>query len=198
MGADGMGGTPVVFLDRDGVLCEEHGYVTSFADLRIFPYARDSVERLHALGYLAIVVTNQAAVAKGLVSEEDVAAMHERLVCETGVDAVYCCPHYPPAAGDPEAPPYRVVCGCRKPRTGLIEQARRNFELDMTRSWFVGDRAGDIMTGQAVGVRTVLLESGYGTARLENPVEPDMVFAALPDFAAYLEREHERNAVSTI
>lgn len=185
----GNKGRPVVFLDRDGVLCEEHGYVVSVDGLHIFPYAREAVRRLHDLGYLAIVITNQSAVARGLVTEEEVNRINRHLALTTGVDGVYCCPHYPPQEGEPEKPPYRVFCDCRKPGTGLIHRAVRDFAPDMRTAWFIGDRAGDIKTGQAVGAKTVLLESGYGTAKLEAPVKPDFVFHTLLDFVEYLEEE---------
>lgn len=183
---------PVIFLDRDGVLCEEHGYVTSLGELRLFPYAKESVTRMHALGYAVIVITNQSAIARGLVDEDVVVGMHHYIARETGVDCVYCCPHLPPQPGEPQVPPYRMVCACRKPRTGLIKQAVRDYGFDLKGAYFVGDRASDIETGQAAGIRTVLLQSGYGLARLEKPVRPDLMFDTLPDFVKYLEKENFR------
>ena len=182
---------PVVFLDRDGVLCEEHGYVTSIDELRIFPYAQEAIQRLHDLGYLVIVITNQSAIARGVVSEEKVNDINRYIALKTGVDGVYCCPHYPPGDGEPESQPYRIFCDCRKPKTGLIDRAAHDFALDMNTVWFVGDRAGDIETGRAIGANTVLLESGYGTARLEAPVKPDFVFNTLLDFVKHLEEERK-------
>lgn len=181
---------PAIFLDRDGVICEERGYVTSLSELRLFPYAKESVTRMHGLGYAVIVITNQSAIARGLVDEDDVGDMHDYIVRETGVDCVYCCPHLPPDPGEPQVPPYRVACGCRKPHTGLIDQAVHDYGLDLKGAYFVGDRAGDIETGQAAGIRTVLLQSGYGLAGLERPVKPDLVFNTLLDFAKYLEKEN--------
>lgn len=185
--------SPVIFLDRDGVLCEERSYVASLAGLHVFPYAKAAVGKMRKLGYRVIVITNQSCVARGFATEETVARIHEHLKRETGVDAIYCCPHLPPAAGEAETPPYRISCTCRKPRTGLIEQAARDFLLDMENAYFVGDRAGDIETGRAIGAHTVLLESGYGTARLEKPVRPDMTFDTLLDFVAYLEGKQGRS-----
>lgn len=177
----------VIFLDRDGVVCEECGYVTSLSELRLFSYAKESITRMHALGYAVIVITNQSAIARGLVDEDTVCDIHRHIVRETGVDRVYCCPHLPPESGEPQVLPYRVVCGCRKPRTGLIDQAVRDYGFDLKGAYFVGDRAGDIETGQAAGIRTVLLQSGYGLARLEKSVRPDLIFDTLLDFVQYLE-----------
>lgn len=187
----------VVFLDRDGVLCEERGYVTSLSELRLFPYARESVTRLHALGYAVVVITNQSAIARGLAGEDVVADIHSHIIRETGVDRVYCCPHLPPEPGEPQVPPYRVFCNCRKPHTGLIDQAVRDCGLDLNGAYFVGDRSSDIEAGQAAGIRTVLLRSGYGLSRLENPVKPDLIFDTLPDFVTYLEGE-KLNAVPAV
>lgn len=187
----------VIFLDRDGVLCEERGYVTSLSELRLFPYARESVTRLHALGYAVVVITNQSAIARGLADEAAVADIHSHIIRETGVDRVYCCPHLPPEPGEPQVPPYRVFCNCRKPHTGLIDQAVRDCGLDLNGACFVGDRSSDIEAGQAAGIRTVLLRSGYGLSRLENPVKPDLIFDTLPDFVTYLEGE-KLNAVPAV
>lgn len=186
-----------IFLDRDGVICEERGYVTSLRELWLFPYARESVTRMHALGYAVIVITNQSAIARGLVDEDVVADIHSHIIQETGVDRVYCCPHLPPNPGEPQVPPYRVFCNCRKPHTGLIEQAVHDFGLDLKGAYFVGDRSSDIEAGQAAGMRTVLLRSGYGLSRLEKPLKPDLVFNTLPDFVTYLEGENH-NAVSAV
>lgn len=180
---------PVIFLDRDGVICEERGYVTSLSELRLFSYTKECVARMHELGYAVIVVTNQSAIARGLVDEGVVGDMHRHIIQETGVDCVYCCPHLPPKLGEPERPPYRIACDCRKPKTGLIDQAVCDLGLDLKGAYFVGDRASDIETGQAAGIRTVLLQSGYGLARLEKPVKPDFVFDTLLDFVKYLEKE---------
>lgn len=188
---------PVIFLDRDGVICEERGYVTSLSELRMFPYARESVMRMRALGYAVVVITNQSAIARGLAAEDAVADIHSHIIQETGVDCVYCCPHLPPAPGERPVPPYRIICNCRKPCTGLIDQAVRDHGLDLHGAYFVGDRASDIETGQAAGIRTVLLQSGYGLARLERPVTPDLIFDILPDFVTFLEGENH-NAVSAV
>lgn len=185
---------PVIFLDRDGVICEERGYVTSLSELRLFPYARESVTRIHALGYAVIVITNQSAIARGLVDEATMNNIHHHIVQETGVDRVYCCPHLPPKLGEPQVPPYRVMCSCRKPRAGLIEQAVRDHGFDLKGAYLVGDRASDIETGQAAGIQTVLLQSGYGLDRLEKPVRPDLIFDTLLDFVKYLE-EGNPNAI---
>ena len=171
----GIGGRPAVFLDRDGVLTEEEGHITSVEKLSPFPFAKECVRQIHAKGYYAVVVTNQSGVARGLFTEKDLLGMNEYLIRSTGVDAVYYCPHHP----EGKIAEYRKKCPCRKPETGLLEAAARDFEIDMERSFMVGDRAGDIRAGQRAGLRTVLLESGYGTAGLEEEVMPDYILEDL-------------------
>ena len=173
---------PAVFLDRDGVLTEEKSYVTSVKDLAVFPYARECVEKIHEKGYYAIVVTNQSGIARGLFTEEQLLEMNQYLTEETGVDAVYYCPHHP----EGKVEMYRKLCSCRKPGTGLFEAACRDFEIDMEHSYMAGDRAGDILAGKGAGLRTILLESGYGTARLEAPVEADYMVQDLRDVITIL------------
>ena len=166
---------PALFLDRDGVLTEEIGYITSVDNLHIFPYAAECVRQIREKEYYAIVITNQSGVARGLFTEETLKDMNTFLQEMTGVDAIYYCPHHP--NGDVDR--YRRICKCRKPEIGLLEQACMDFDIDMNRSYMVGDRASDILTGQRAGIKTVLLESGYGSARLEQNVTPDYVFTDL-------------------
>lgn len=171
-------GQPTIFLDRDGVLCTEKSYVTSVEELEIFPYTKRCIDLFHEKGYLAVCITNQSAVARGLMTEQTLRKMHAYLLQETGLDAVYYCPHHPQGLGM-----YRKRCSCRKPGTGLLKQAQEHFKIDMSASYFVGDRAADIICGQRAGLRTVLLESGYGTRRLEQDVTPDAIFYDLEEFA---------------
>lgn len=161
---------PAVFLDRDGVLIEEKSYITVMEDFKIFSYAADCIKRIHNKGYYAIVITNQSGIARGLLTEKVLQEMNRYLILQTGVDAVYYCPHHPDAG-----------CNCRKPQKGMFDMACRDFVIDMEHSYMVGDRAGDIIAGQNIGVRTILLESGYGTARLEKNVKPDFIFEDLTD-----------------
>lgn len=172
---------PVIFLDRDGVLTKEKGYVTSLEQLEIFPYARQAVQILQALGYKVIVITNQSAVARGLMSEVELKKIHDYLQKETGVEAIYYCPHYPPI--NKEVLPYQVQCQCRKPNIELLQHAITEHNLTTEYGFFVGDRGTDILTGQKMHLKTVLLESGYGSCELEEEVTPDYIFNDLIEFA---------------
>lgn len=166
---------PAVFLDRDGVLCAEKGYITHPGQLEIFPYTRKCIERFKQAGFYTVCITNQSAVGRKLMTERDLRLIHSKLMEAAGLDKIYVCPHAP-AAG----------CLCRKPGTGLIDQAAKDLKIDMSRSIMVGDRASDIICGRRAGLRTVLLESGYGTANLEQPAEPDYIFENLDEFCRKL------------
>lgn len=173
---------PAVFLDRDGVLTEERGYVASIEELCIFPYAGECVGQIQEKGYYAIVITNQSGVARGLFTEEELLKMNAHLIQQTGVDAVYYCPHHP----EGKVEKYKRECRCRKPGIGMFQEACREFDIDLTGSYMVGDRAGDILAGQNAGVKTILVESGYGTVGLECEVLPDYVVKDLRDVVEML------------
>lgn len=168
---------PAVFLDRDGVLAKEKSYVLSVNELEIFPYTAECIRQIHKKGYYAVVITNQSGIARGLFTEAELAKMNDRLMKETGVDAVYYCPHHP----EGKVKEYRKECSCRKPEMGLLKAAAKDLDIDMSKSWMVGDRAGDILAGEKAGVKTILLESGYGLRGLEKEVTPDYIFNDLRD-----------------
>lgn len=165
------GPKPAVFLDRDGVLSVEKSYVCTLDDLEIYPYVKECVRKIKEKGYYAIVITNQSGVARGLFSEVVLQEMNTYLIKEIGVDAVYYCPHHP----EGKIEKYRKECNCRKPKTRMIEKACQEFQIDKKKSYMVGDRASDILLGQNAGLTTVLVESGYGTKRLEQEVTPDYI-----------------------
>jgi D-glycero-D-manno-heptose 1,7-bisphosphate phosphatase len=168
-------GRPAVFLDRDGTINVDKGYQGTPEIMELLPGAAGAVRRLNEAGLFTVVVTNQSIVARGLVTEGLVRSLNDRvveLVAEGGgrIDSVYYCPHHPDFTGP---------CECRKPAPGMLLQAAREHDLDLSRSYLVGDWWSDIGAGRAAGVRTVLLtESGEDTTRseaqlLERGWEPD-------------------------
>jgi D-glycero-D-manno-heptose 1,7-bisphosphate phosphatase len=158
-----------VFMDRDGTISEEVGYVNHLGRYRVFPYAAEAVRLLNEAGWLAILVTNQAGVARGYFTEELIAAVHgmleEELMRTAGarLDAIYYCAHHP-SVGEP---PYRFDCDCRKPRPGLIHRAAADFEIELPASWMIGDRYSDIELAHNAGVRSAFVLSGYGRGEWE-------------------------------
>ena len=170
-----------VFIDRDGTLSEEVGYINHPERFRLFPYTAEAIKRLNENGWLAIVTTNQAGVARGYFSEEMIQTVHKGMedqLASAGarLDAIYYCAHHP-SVGEP---PYRVDCDCRKPKPGLITQAAADFQVDLKNSWMVGDRYSDIQLARNAGVHSAFVLSGYGRGEWEHQrqswtEQPDMV-----------------------
>lgn len=184
---------PAVFLDRDGVIVKEIGYVTCREQIELYPFAARSIAALNRSGWLCVVVTNQSGVARGLMNEASLAGIHNALVEQLQVeharlDAIYYCPHLPPAAGEREIPPYRINCACRKPNSGMIEKAVEQFNIDISRSFIIGDRETDIVSGFNAGLATVLVRTGYGVRgyKGEYGIEPDFIFNDLAEAAKFL------------
>jgi D-glycero-D-manno-heptose 1,7-bisphosphate phosphatase len=159
---------PAVFIDRDGTISEEVGYVNHPSRFRLFSYSAEAIRILNANGWLAIVITNQAGVARGYFSETVIEKIHDELKRalqneSARLDAIYCCVHHP-SVGEP---PYRLDCDCRKPKTGLIKQAAQDFEIDLGASWMVGDRYSDVELARNAGLRSAFVLSGYGRGEWE-------------------------------
>ena len=174
-------GRPAIFLDRDGTLSHEVGYVNHLSRFRLLPYAVEAVRAINDSGRLAVVVTNQAGVARGYFPESLIHEVDEtlRASMQAGgarLDAVYICMHHP-SVGEP---PYRQDCDCRKPRPGLLRRAETELGADLSRSWVIGDRHGDLELAWAGGARAALVKTGYGLGELtwhgsSWPRAPDLV-----------------------
>jgi D-glycero-D-manno-heptose 1,7-bisphosphate phosphatase len=154
---------PAVFLDRDGTLIEERGYLDRMELLSVFPWTADALRLLTRAGYTLVVVTNQSAIARGIVDEAFLDRVHQELSARlarggAAIDRYYYCPHL----ADAPLEQYRLRCRCRKPGPGMIEQACRDLGLDPTRSFMIGDRALDVACGAAAGTRTIRVRTGHG------------------------------------
>ncbi|HEX5474471.1 MAG TPA: HAD family hydrolase [Vicinamibacterales bacterium] len=161
---------PAIVLDRDGTLIEEAGYLDRLERLVFYPWSIDAVRVLARAGFAIVVVTNQAGVARGIVREAFVAEAHDHIRAKieaagAHVDGFYYCPHHPEAKIDR----YRLACDCRKPQPGLIRRAARDLDLDLARSWAIGDRWHDLQAGAAVGARGILVRTGYGRTEEATP-----------------------------
>jgi len=170
-----------VFLDRDGTLIEESGYLDRLERLQFFPYSVDAVRVLNRAGFLVVVVTNQAGIARGIVKESFVAEAHRHIADRLAaggatIDGFYYCPHYPEGTVEK----YRTTCDCRKPQPGLLRRAAADLDVDLARSFVVGDRWHDLAAGQAVGARGVLVRTGLGK-RDEWEPESGTTAAAIVD-----------------
>jgi D-glycero-D-manno-heptose 1,7-bisphosphate phosphatase len=158
-----------VFVDRDGTIIEEVGYLDRPERVELFPWSIDAVRVLNRAGLAVVLVSNQSGVARGFFSEAIVDAVHQRmadLLAEGGarIDAYYYCPHHP----DGKVPRYTQACDCRKPGRGLVDRAARELGIDPARSFVVGDRWLDVALGRAVGARAVLVRTGYGASEEEK------------------------------
>jgi D-glycero-D-manno-heptose 1,7-bisphosphate phosphatase len=161
-----------VFLDRDGTIIEDVGYLDRVGRISVFPWSIDAIRALNRAGLPVIVVTNQAGVARGFFGEEKVREIHLALderMRDGGarIDAYYYCPHHP--EGTVEA--YRQRCDCRKPGRALVDRAALDLGVDPTRSFVVGDRWHDVALANSVGAAGVLVRTGYGAAEAERPVK---------------------------
>ncbi|HZP36874.1 MAG TPA: HAD family hydrolase [Methylomirabilota bacterium] len=155
-------------MDRDGCLTEEVGYVNHPSRLRLLPRTAEAIARLNRAGVPAVMVTNQAGIARGYFSEETLDATHARLrealaAAGARLDGLYTCVHHP-TDGEP---PYRAECDCRKPRPGLLRRAASELGLDLAASVMVGDKLSDVAVGHAVGAAGILVLTGYGRGEWE-------------------------------
>jgi len=152
-----------VFLDRDGTINVDVGYPRRWDEVRIYPYAFEAVRRLKEAGFLIIVVTNQSGIGRGFLTEADLAEIHRRMAGEFArrdvpLDAFYYCPHH--AASDIAA--YAIECACRKPAPGMGLRAAADLDIDLGRSYMVGDKAEDVLFGAGLGATSILVRTGYG------------------------------------
>jgi D-glycero-D-manno-heptose 1,7-bisphosphate phosphatase len=176
---------PAVFLDRDGTIAEEMGYVNHVDRLQIFPYAAEAIRRLNQAEIPVIVVTNQSGIARNIFPESLVHEVHKKMVAELAaagawIDAIYFCPHKS-----------EDVCECRKPNPGMLERAAREHGLDLAASWVVGDRYADLEMAYAAGARGILVMTGYGRGEYDLhrstwPKQPDVVTENLKDAVRHI------------
>ena len=174
-----------VFLDRDGTINEEVGYLDRLDKLKIIPSAYEAIRLINESEMKAVVISNQAGVARGLFTEDFVKITNEHLqtaLRQEGayIDNFYYCPHHPTEGIEP----YRQVCNCRKPAPGMLLQAAHDLDIDLTRSYMVGDRFNDIEAGKEIGVRGILVKTGFGQELLQDDGPDKATPENKPDFIA--------------
>lgn len=175
-----------IFLDRDGTINLKNGLVYREDQFSLENGVVEAIREINSSGYLAIVVTNQPVVARGLCSVEDVEVIHKKMETLLGKEGVYLddvcfCPHHPDKGYPAENPDYKVPCHCRKPDIGMIEECAEKFNIDLSQSWMVGDTTVDIQTGINAGTHTALLLTGDAGKDGKYRVDPDIVCKDLPD-----------------
>ena len=187
-----------VFLDRDGTINEQRGYINHLSRFVILPGVQEAIRLLNENNLLAIIVSNQSGVARGYFPLGLVEKVHEHLrssLSKSGakVDGIFFCPHYPRGL----IPEYCFECDCRKPKTGLIDKAREAFDIDLDRSYVVGDRHTDLQFAQNAGLKGILVKTGYGLGEIEyilpqNPLKPVYIADDLLDAVQWiLEKERQ-------
>ena len=147
-----------VFLDRDGVInkkAHEGDYIKNWSEFKFLPSVKEAIKRLNKAGFLVIIITNQRGIAKGLMTEEDLKDIHTKMIEEikksgAKIDGIYYCPH-----------DEKDNCNCRKPKIGMFLKAKKDFNVEMSESWLVGDSKFDILAGQKAGCKTILIESKF-------------------------------------
>lgn len=152
-----------VFLDRDGTINKYVGFLRNIDDFELIDGVSEAIKQINQSGYLAIVVTNQPVIARGEVSWEELNEIHKKMATLLGkdgayVDAIYICPHHSDKGFEGERPEYKIDCDCRKPKPGLLLQAAKDFNIDMSQSIMIGDSDRDVEAGKAAGCRSVLIE----------------------------------------
>lgn len=158
-----------VFLDRDGTINEEVGYLDSLDKLKIIPAAYEAIKLINENGMKAVAISNQSGIGRGILTEEFVILMNKTIqlaLKEKGacIEKFYYCPHHPKEGKGI----YLQVCNCRKPSPGMLLQASEELSIDLLHSYFIGDRLNDIETGKKVGAKGILVRTGYGTDTLQN------------------------------
>jgi len=165
-----------IFLDRDGTINREVNYLSDIKKLRILPGAATAIKQLNRLGFAVIVVTNQGAIAHGLITEKELDRLHAVMVRRLGrsgavLDGIYYCPHHPKA----KLKKYRVICACRKPNLGMIRKAAKEHGIRMKGSFMVGDLTADIVLGKRAGLATILVQTGYAGKDERYKAKPDFI-----------------------
>lgn len=181
---------PAVFLDRDGTLVYPRHYPSRPEELQLYANIGSGLRKLQRAGFRLVVITNQAGIARGYFSVDDLRLMHEYLTSElerVGVrlDGIYYCPHHPAGV----IPELAIRCDCRKPAPGMLLAAAADLDIDLARSWLVGDILDDVEAGHRAGCRSILVDLGTE----QRPVEP----ARSPDYVAR-DTAHALRIISTI
>lgn len=169
-----------VFLDRDGTINEDVGYPSCTSQIKIYPSSYSAVRKINRAGFLAVVVTNQSGIGRGILTEEDLRTIHQNMTAsfrdrKARIDAFYYCPHYSLSSSSR----YRKDCSCRKPHPGMALRAAKEWGIDVSRSYMIGDKVEDIVFGLKIRATPILVLTGFGKESLpvlrEEGKEPAFV-----------------------
>ena len=169
-----------IFLDRDGTINKKNGFIANEDAFELEDCALEAIKKINKSGYLAVVITNQPSVARGLCEIEDIERIHKKLATLLGREGVYLddiqfCPHHPDKGFPEENPLYKIVCDCRKPKTGMIDKVAAKYNIDLSQSWMIGDTTMDLQTGVNAGMRTALVLTGDAGQDRKYDVQPNLI-----------------------
>lgn len=177
-----------IFLDRDGTMNVSKGFISKADDLELIPGTIDAIKAINKSGALAIVITNQPVIARGECSFEELHNIHNKLKTLLGekgafVDDIFYCPHHPDKGFEGEVPELKFDCECRKPKTGMIDEAVKKYNIDLSKSYMVGDSTMDLETARNAGIKSVLVNTGFagndGKYDRSCDIEADNLFDAV-------------------
>lgn len=159
---------PAIFMDRDGTINEQRGYINHLSRFKILPGVPEAIRLLNENNYLVIVITNQSGIARGYFPIElldDIHAYMNDSLKKDGaeIDAIFFCPHYPGS----RFKEYAIDCDCRKPNTGMMRQALDMFDIDLTQSFMIGDHFTDLEFAENVNIKSIMVKTGYGLGEVE-------------------------------
>jgi histidinol-phosphate phosphatase family protein len=180
-----------IFLDRDGTLNKLNGLIYSPEQFKMEKYVVEAIRAINDSEYLAIVITNQSTVARGLCSIKTLDEIHKKLQTLLGnnhvyVDDIFFCPHHPDKGYSDENSLYKTDCECRKPKIGMLKRAAEKYNIDLSNSWIIGDTTSDIMTGKNAGTRTILVKTGESGKDGKYEIEPDFTAENLFEAIKYI------------
>ena len=167
-----------IFLDRDGTINKYVGFLRNIDDFELIDGVAEAIRKINESGYLAIVVTNQPVIARGEVSFNELEEIHNKMETLLGkegayLDAIYYCPHHPHKGYEGERPELKIDCDCRKPKPGMLLKAAEDFNIDLSKSWMIGDGQNDIEAGINAGCKTVLIgdsNENYGQTESKSSI----------------------------
>ena len=183
-----------IFLDRDGTINQLVGFLRKPEEFKLLDGAAEAIRLINSSGYLAIIITNQPVIARGEVTTEQLQTIHNKMETLLGaegayIDGLYYCPHHPHKGYEGEIPELKIDCECRKPKIGLLKNAAERFNIDLSRSWFIGDTTMDIQTGINAGTKTVLVKTGEAGKDGKFKAEPDFEAESLLEAVKLITKE---------
>jgi len=181
-----------IFMDRDGVTNVEKDLIYNPEDMELFSFTAEAIREINRSDYLSVIVSNQSVIARNLCTIDELEYIHKKIETELGnkhskLDAIYYCPHHPDKGYPEERVEYKIDCECRKPKTGMFRQAASDFNIDLSKSWMIGDAERDIIAGENAGCKTVGVMTGYGVKK--TTVKPEFFFKDLREAARFIVNE---------